>query len=333
MFKTVRGRRSSPRPVYTRSPCGVGDVALGRPHGVLQDAILSGMGVDDAISHDDRPTLHTRLLQELRSELMRPTGDEATAIATLKVAWALEAALGAVVGEDPDDLRARMVQFDALELLVEIAHDLRSPLASILFLAEALRDGFSGEINAVQRSQLGLIHAAALALGSTTSDIVDLAGRRPQHTEIERQSYFLSEVFGQVERLVRPLAEEMGLQLRVRVPESDRSHGDPAAVGRVLLNLVTNALKFTEHGFVEMGVRRLSSDREEFYVQDTGRGISEERQAVLFQPFRSMPQGEGHLFSGSGVGLSIARRIVRSMGSELELETSPADGTRFSFVL
>jgi signal transduction histidine kinase len=104
-------------------------------------------------------------------------------------------------------------------------------------------------------------------------------------------------------------------------------------LGRVLLNLTTNALKFTDEGYVEIGVQHRSRSLLEFYVRDTGRGISAERQSELFQPFKKRPSREGHFFSGSGVGLSIARRLVRSMGSDLVLETAPGWGTRFSFVI
>jgi signal transduction histidine kinase len=224
---------------------------------------------------------------------------------------------------------------DAFELLVEVAHDFRSPLTSILFLAESMRDGNSGQITDAQRSQLGLIYSAALGLASIASDVMDLARREQDLIGDETEPFALTEVFQRVERTVRPLVEEKHLQLRVVVPERWHAQGHPHALSRVLLNLTTNALKFTDEGGVELGVHALPHGRIEFYVQDTGRGISPEQQRSLFQPFRPRSgRGEGgQYFSSSGIGLSIARRLLKAMGSDLSLDSSDERGTRFSFVL
>ncbi len=242
---------------------------------------------------------------------------------------------GAAGRDQLEDLRARLRAPDAFELLIEVAHDFRSPLTSILFLAETLRDGNSGEVTELQRSQLGLMYSAAFGLASVASDVMDLARREKDLIEDETHPYALAEVFTSVQRLVNPIVEEKGLELRVVVPDRAHAHGYPHALSRVLLNLTTNALKFTDEGHVEIGVKRLPRSRLEFYVQDTGRGIPPDRQTELFLPFkRRLGQGqEGHFFSGSGVGLSIAHRLVKAMGSELILDTSDECGTRFSFVV
>jgi signal transduction histidine kinase len=234
-----------------------------------------------------------------------------------------------------EDLETRMRGADAFELLVEIAHDFRSPLTSILFLAEALRDGHSGPVTDVQRSQLGLVYSAAFGLASIASDVMDLARRERDFTDDEAEPFALADVFAHVERMVRPIVEEKGLELRILVPDRAQARGHPPALSRILLNLTTNALKFTDEGTVELGAQQLPRGRMEYYVQDTGRGISPEQQRSLFQPFQRRSGGEeqGHYFSGSGVGLSIARRLLRAMGSDLSLDSSDETGTRFSFVL
>jgi signal transduction histidine kinase len=188
-------------------------------------------------------------------------------------------------------------------------------------------------VNPQQRSQLGLIYGAALGLASLASDVVDLAREGQGLLGHEPEPFSLTEIINGVEDLVRPMAEEKRIDLRSVVPEYDRSVGHPIALRRILLNLTTNALRFTDHGFVEFGASRPSSMRLEFYVRDTGRGISEERQRELFLPFKRRAYSSGHFFSGSGVGLSMARRLVHLMGSELALETAPDWGTRFSFIL
>ena len=101
----------------------------------------------------------------------------------------------------------------------------------------------------------------------------------------------------------------------------------------MLLNLTTNALKFTEEGFVEIAARDKDLTRVEFSVYDTGRGIDPKAQVTLFLPFRRSVEGEGHRFSGTGLGLALCRRLVEVMGSTLQVETRAGWGTRFSFDL
>jgi signal transduction histidine kinase len=240
---------------------------------------------------------------------------------------------GPNVAEAPD-LQSRMLGANAFELLVEVAHDFRSPLTSILFLSETLRDGHSGEVNALQRSQLGLMYSAAFGLASVASDVVDLARRGLDLVDEEPSPYAFVEVFQTVERMIRPMVEEKNLEFRIEIPAHGQSEGHAHALTRVLLNLTTNAVKFTNEGFVEIGVKQLSHGRLEYYVQDTGRGIPEDRREELFQPFKTRRGGQaGEFFSGSGVGLSIARRLVEGMGAELDFTSSDRAGTRFYFVL
>lgn len=272
-------------------------------------------------------------------ELVRePVSDPRKAVATVAILRAL-----AHVREDPlastdaeaGSLEAAMRGANAFELLVEIVHDFRSPLTSILFLAEALRDGHSGPVNEVQRSQLGLMYSAAFELASIASDVLDMAHRRRDLTDDEAELFSLPELFSTVERMVSPIVEEKGLELKIVVPDRGQARGHVHALSRVLLNLTTNALKFTDEGSVEVGVRAVPHDLLEFHVRDTGRGIPPEQQKELFKPFRRRRGGStgGRRFSGSGVGLSIARRLLRSMGSDLELDFSDENGTQFSFVL
>ena len=220
---------------------------------------------------------------------------------------------------------------ESFQLLREVAHDIRSPLTSILFLAEALRGEVSGPVSPLQRSQLGLIFSAALALQSMVSDVIELS--RVGELDDPPAALSLRAVFARLRDLVEPIADEKGLDLRFSLPEGDRFTGQSLLLGRVLLNLTTNALKFTEKGYVEVSARSVARWRLEFSVRDTGRGIAEERQATLFEPFKRSGDSRRFVFSGSGLGLTIARRMLRSMGSDLQYETRPKWGTRFFFEL
>ena len=220
---------------------------------------------------------------------------------------------------------------DGSDLVVELAHDLRSPLTSILFLSETLRRGQSGEINEYQRRQLGIIYSAALGLISMASDVIELARGGEQLLERKPTHFSVGEILDSVCDMVQPLAEENSNTIRILPPTADQRQGYPVALSRVLLNLTTNALKFTERGFVELVAKETGRTRIEFSVRDAGRGMDEEEIANLFQPFHRVRSSNRYGFSGSGLGLSICRNLVRAMGSELEFETTRGWGTRFYF--
>jgi signal transduction histidine kinase len=222
---------------------------------------------------------------------------------------------------------------DGLELVVEVAHDLRSPLTSILFLAETLQRARSGPVNAVQERQLGLIYSAAFGLSSVASDVIELARGGDRLVDLDPIPFSVTDILESVRDIVQPIAEEKNLTVRVSSPDADFRIGHPVALSRVLLNLTTNALKFTAEGSVELTALARNSRCIEFSVRDTGRGIPPQSMATLFEPFRRRQKPGEYTFSGSGLGLSICRKLVEAMGSVLQVETAPGYGTRFYFVL
>ena len=222
---------------------------------------------------------------------------------------------------------------DGLELVVEVAHDLRSPLTSILFLAETLQRGRSGAVNTVQERQLGLIYSAAFGLSSVASDVIELARGGDRLVDLDPIPFSVTDILESVRDIVQPIAEEKNLTIRLTAPEADFRIGHPVALSRVLLNLTTNALKFTGEGFVELTAIQRAPRSIEFSVRDTGRGIPPQSMATLFEPFRRRQKPGEYAFSGSGLGLSICRKLVEAMGSVMQVETAPGYGTRFYFVL
>jgi signal transduction histidine kinase len=222
---------------------------------------------------------------------------------------------------------------DGLELVVEVAHDLRSPLTSILFLAETLQRARSGPVNPVQERQLGLIYSAAFGLSSVASDVIELARGGDRLVDLDPIPFSIADILESVRDIVQPIAEEKSLTVRLSPPEGDFRIGHPVALSRVLLNLTTNALKFTAEGFVEVVAREAGGRAVEFSVRDTGRGIPPQSMATLYEPFRRRQKPGEYAFSGSGLGLSICRKLVEAMGSTLGVETAAGYGTRFHFVL
>ena len=198
-----------------------------------------------------------------------------------------------------------------------------------------LRREQSGPVNSLQRRQLGLVYSAALALSSTASDVIELAHGGDRLSQREPSPFSIMDILQSTRDIVYPMAEEKGLELHLTTNVPDRRLGYPLALSRVLLNLTTNALKFTEQGSVEIAVRPtpVGPLQVEFSVQDTGRGIGPEALKTLYRPFRRAPDDAGYSFSGTGLGLTICRRLCTAMDSELQLDTAPGRGTRFYFVL
>lgn len=275
-----------------------------------------------------------RLVQQLRSEVLALALEdpaEAGAVEVLSLFTALQESEQRIEEAISAPGLAPLTGPDGLELVVEVAHDLRSPVTSILFLSETLLTGVSGAVNDLQRRQLGLIYSAALALSSVASDLIEHAQGGDRLLERMPVPFSLVETLDAVRDITRPIAEEKQLEVRIETPATPARMGYPTALGRVLLNLTTNALKFTHEGWVEVTARAVGWKRVEFSVRDTGPGIRPESMDTLFQPFRRAAGRRNLQFSGTGLGLAICRRLVKAMGSELQMTAETDKGTCFFF--
>ncbi|HEX9394961.1 MAG TPA: HAMP domain-containing sensor histidine kinase [Gemmatimonadales bacterium] len=222
---------------------------------------------------------------------------------------------------------------DGAALIAEVVHDLRSPLTSILFLAQAVERGQSGPLTELQRRQMRLVYTAALRLAGVVSDAIELAHGGPGLATDEAARFSITQMLSEVSGIVRPIAEEKGLTIQCVVPPHDCRNGQPLALHRVLLNLVSNALKFTHHGGVTIRADEAGPTTVRFAVQDTGPGIAPGAVATLYQPFHRGPAAPGYRFSSTGLGLAVSRRLVTEMGGVLEFESVADQGTRFWFDL
>ena len=267
--------------------------------------------------------LRVRFLQQLSLETRAIDGRE-----LVRVFSAIEALATTNDVHHGNQFTERLSSPDALRAVVEMAHDMRSPLGSILFLVDTIRRGQSGIINPVQERQLGLIYGAALGLSTLASDVVD-AINGDRLVDGALTPFSISEVMHGVLAMVRPLGEEKGLALRTTFPQVDGRLGYPSALSRVLLNLTSNAVRYTERGSVEVGCTELSATSVEFWIEDTGRGIPDNVLAMLFDGFR--PAAVGMRFSSAGLGLAICRSLLGKMNSSLQVKTAIEQGTRFSF--
>jgi signal transduction histidine kinase len=164
------------------------------------------------------------------------------------------------------------------------------------------------------------------------SDVIAFARGGDRLIDPQPEPFSVFAIMHAVRDIVQPMAEEKGLKVLLTPPDADFRVGHPGALNRVLLNLTTNALKFTSSGFVEISSAPLSRTELEFSVRDTGRGIPAQVMSSLFDPFRQRMPGD-YAFSSAGLGLSICRKLVAAMGGTLNVETSADNGTRFFFRL
>jgi signal transduction histidine kinase len=221
---------------------------------------------------------------------------------------------------------------DALPLLVGITHDLRSPLSGMLVLIERLRAGHAGPLTPMQEKQLGLLYSATFGIAALVNDVLDVArgSARDNFTQTPVQ-FSISEVWRSVRVLVQPIAEEKRLLLRWSGPHVDVRTGHPALLHRVLLNLVTNALKYTDSGSVTVSAEALGASAVRFSVRDTGMGMPITVKAQLAQAEGGSSE---RLPSSGGLGIALCQQMLALLGSSLELiEDGSASGSCLGFTV
>ena len=305
--------------------------------GVLTDAVRRAATGGSADVRGLPPFVPARrILERLRRSFLghveapdvRDQSDDVVAIVR-----ALERVQDALDLDSAHRFASRLTGQDAQQLVVEMAHDMRSPLGSILILADRLRGGAGGELSPIQQRQLGLVYSAAFGLSSLAGDVIELARGGTTLVDTEPMPFAVSDVLQSIMDILRPMAEEKRLDMKATGPSADVRVGHPSALNRVLLNLATNAIKFTNTGSVAVSTRELDRSRIEFSVQDTGRGIPDHVMGSLFEAFRQRQTPGDYAFSSAGLGLSICQKLVRAMGGELQVTTELEKGTRFFFTL
>jgi len=223
---------------------------------------------------------------------------------------------------------------EAQHRLIELAHDMRSPLNAILLLVERLQHGHNGPVTGAQQRHLALVYSAAFGLSGLSNDLMDLARGGARLLGEEPRTFSVADVLRKVRDVLQPLAEERRVSLRFSSPPLDKRVGQVSAIHRVLLNLATNALKFTTIGSVTVMVQQEAEpDVLTFVVEDTGQGMPESELTDIFGSVSDVGRAPGTTINTGGLGLAICHKLVTAMQSELRAESRVDHGSQFRFSL
>ena len=215
--------------------------------------------------------------------------------------------------------------------LATMSHELRTPLNAVLGYAGLLRDGVYGAITSQQERAVQSIVRRSRDLQHLIDDVLDLSKIEAGRVELRVDEFDPSAVLGEVKEAVTGFAIAKHLRISMRTRTNRRVRLDRGKYKQILLNLTSNAVKFTpEGGEVELSVEEEGSDVMVTYVRDTGIGIAPEHLPFIFESFQQVDSGTTRRFQGIGLGLSIVKRTVELLGGTVQVESEPGRGTTFA---
>lgn len=228
------------------------------------------------------------------------------------------------------------------EFVANMSHELRTPLNSILALSQILLERLDGDLNEEQDKQVRIIERNGQNLLRLINDILDLSKIEAGRLDLIPSQFMLDELVNGVRSTIAPLVQDKGLELKVEIaPGVAVCYSDENKLKQILLNLLSNAVKFTERGMVAIRVqpgqmvRPAAGDASgpwvTIEVEDTGIGIAPEDQASVWEEFQQIDGSLSRQYEGTGLGLAIVRRLVRLLGGEIALESTPGVGSTFRF--
>ena len=218
------------------------------------------------------------------------------------------------------------------EFLASVSHEIRTPLNAVLGIAEVLS---RTELSVEQRRYVDVFRSSGATLCKLINDLLDLSKIEAGKLELERSVFSLHELLAEQMALLKPLAEGKHLALSWHIDDGVGPciEGDRQRLAQAIVNLVGNAIKFTQQGGVAIEVVREPSGLLRFDIRDTGIGIASSKFEFIFQPFTQADGGVTRSYGGTGLGLSITKSLVELMGGRIRVESRPGLGSTFSFTI
>jgi Signal transduction histidine kinase len=219
------------------------------------------------------------------------------------------------------------------EFLAVMSHELRTPLNAIIGYEQLLEDGMSGPVSDLQHRQLGRIRLSAAHLLGLIDEVLTLASLEAGALVPAQTPISVHAMLEEACVLVKPAADAKGVEMRAELPTNDAMLvSDPLRVRQILVNLLTNAVKYTEQGEIVLRAA-VSADHARFVVADTGIGIPSDSTSQIFDPFWQAESTRTRKVGGVGLGLSVALQLARALGGELELTSTSPSGSTFTLSL
>jgi signal transduction histidine kinase len=212
-------------------------------------------------------------------------------------------------------------------MLANMNHEIRTPLTSVTGFADIMQDELDGRMGEFA----GRIHKSGERLMRTLDSVLQLSKLEAGISEIDREEVDLNDLTQETAELLRPTAQEKGIALDTRLPDGPvRGMWNEGALNRIAENLIENAIKFTPSGGTVTIRVREEQAAAVLEVEDTGVGIAESAQAEIFEAFQQESEGLGREFEGSGLGLSIVKRLVEAHAGTIAVESEKGVGSRFT---